>query len=274
LREQFYSLNNCYCNREISTFEQTVPVSFTVTQFRRQIVVCDRMSSHKYTTEAMREPRTSANRQTSLKRKSSMKSIDDSRSMQRIENNISGDDGDCDQSTRYRSVRFSSVDIRDYSICLGDNPSVSRGVPISLDWEYEPEHSHEINSYEHDRLDDRKDPDDLKLPSLQRVQLLKNLGYSRGEIKEQTTEIIMVKQKRLSTRRRIERKERIKDLARAIVKAFENIVYIFNPMKCRSYSFVKNTKQVDAPCLLEPDDDTLTSSISSKKSEMSVAENS
>ena len=38
-------------------------------------------------------------------------------------------------------VTFRHIVLRDYSLCIGDNPSVSYGAPISLDWgylEYEP----------------------------------------------------------------------------------------------------------------------------------------
>jgi hypothetical protein len=36
----------------------------------------------------------------------------------------------------HHSVAFSSVVIREYDQTIGDNPSVSYGPPISLDWEY------------------------------------------------------------------------------------------------------------------------------------------
>jgi len=39
-----------------------------------------------------------------------------------------------DNSEERLSVRFSQVEVRTYAVCVGDNPAVSLGVPISLDW--------------------------------------------------------------------------------------------------------------------------------------------
>lgn len=120
-----------------------------------------------------------------------------------------------------KSVRFSIVEIRDYNLCLGDNPSVSRGVPISLDWDYDTEHSHEFEEYESDRIVDRRTaPNEMKRPSLQRVQLLKGLGYSRNEINEQAKCIHRIQEQRLNTRRKVERNEHIQLFFNRIVHCF------------------------------------------------------
>merc|ERR1719506_2664911 len=55
------------------------------------------------------------------------------------------------------SVRFSTVEIREYGLCLGDNPSVSRGPPICLDWTY---NQHNIVTYPLDK--DNEDHEDAQ----------------------------------------------------------------------------------------------------------------
>lgn len=191
-----------------------------------------------------------------------IKSVDSSCSLQTRD--ITG-------SSRDKSVRFSSVDVRDYSLCLGDNPSVTRGVPISLDWEYDEAQSYEIDTFERDRCDDRRVSDDLKLPSLQRVQMLKRLGYSRGEINERVKEVDIVKDKRISTRRKAEREEHRKRLVRRVVKRVGKILPS-GPRKTEDWSIVAKTERCNSNIAAESDDDVLTSSTSTRNSDAQVEE--
>ena len=52
------------------------------------------------------------------------------------------------RSSSSNSVSFTSVTIRSYEQTIGDNPAVSYGTPISLDWNYEEHDSIELDSYE------------------------------------------------------------------------------------------------------------------------------
>lgn len=203
--------------------------------------------------------------QAPLQRKSSLKNLDCSNgSSNSLWIGNSDDNSDCD-----KAVRFSSVDVRDYSLCLGDNPSVSRGVPISLDWHYNEQRSVELDSYELDRSDSRRSSiAELKLPSLQRIQLVKSLGYSRAEINEQTKEVQLAKQRRFSTRRGVERQDRVKKLVRHMFKFSCNILSKSSPQTSVDGSCVAKTGQPKITCIEE---DTLESSISSNKSVISIS---
>ena len=50
-----------------------------------------------------------------------------------------------------KSVRYDTVEFREYPIILCDNPSTSSGPPIGLGWAYDPKDTirTEINAYEH-----------------------------------------------------------------------------------------------------------------------------
>jgi hypothetical protein len=49
------------------------------------------------------------------------------------------------------TVQFNTIEIRSYDICIGDNPSVSNGTPISLDWNYAMELHDTVERYEQSR---------------------------------------------------------------------------------------------------------------------------
>merc|ERR1712113_295839 len=111
-----------------------------------------------------------------------------------------------------RSVSFSNVQVREYDLCLGDNPSVSTGAPVSLDWSYKSEASYPLDEYEFEMstfssssssfLNDRS-------PS-ERFHLLRQLGYSRDEIAMASFTAKRIREEREQTVRQVERKETIR----------------------------------------------------------------
>jgi len=50
--------------------------------------------------------------------------------------------------TRRKSVKFSQVQVREFGIILGDNPSVTNGPPITLDWDVQEMYSYDVDSNE------------------------------------------------------------------------------------------------------------------------------
>ena len=61
------------------------------------------------------------------------------------------EDPPLDVPRRRSSVTFDKVIIREYDQCCGDNPSVSYGPPISLDWKYQEYEAIDVDSYEDKR---------------------------------------------------------------------------------------------------------------------------
>jgi len=55
-----------------------------------------------------------------------------------------------------RNVSFESVQVRVYAQTLGDNPAVSTGAPIQLDWHYQEEPAIDINAFEGAKRKPRK----------------------------------------------------------------------------------------------------------------------
>lgn len=56
-----------------------------------------------------------------------------------------------DNITVARKVRFHEIRFREYDQTIGDNPCVSYGPPISLDWNYEETESIDVEEYEANR---------------------------------------------------------------------------------------------------------------------------
>jgi|Transcript_6942 hypothetical protein len=98
------------------------------------------------------------------------------------------------------SVSFKDVQIRDYNLTVGDNPSVSYGPPLSLDWEYEERSALCINEYEESRPA-RRSLRQMALNYYQRTNILTHTyGHSEEDFKEAKKEIKKVKKQRSLTR--------------------------------------------------------------------------
>jgi hypothetical protein len=85
-------------------------------------------------------------------------------------------------STQARRVQFLAVEIREYSQTLGDNPSVSYGPPISLDWEYDSLTPIPLDDFEAGR-GKRRNLRQMMLNYYQRINVLQHiLGFSEKEL--------------------------------------------------------------------------------------------
>jgi hypothetical protein len=84
----------------------------------------------------------------------------------------SSEDGERERPFNPIHVKFDSIQVRDYDITLGDNPSCSFGPPLSLDWDYDENEPVCIDKYEEGRHPRRK-MYQMHMLSRQRANLLK-----------------------------------------------------------------------------------------------------
>jgi hypothetical protein len=84
-----------------------------------------------------------------------------------------------------KTVRFSTIEIREYGMCVGDNPAVGRGVPVTIEWDHSEEiFEFPVEDYDDERQLKRRLTSQLRIPPLVRRDILKKAGYSRQEILE------------------------------------------------------------------------------------------
>jgi hypothetical protein len=96
-------------------------------------------------------------------------------------------------------VQFLHITIREYDQTLGDNPSVSYGPPISLDWNYTQNEATCLDEYEGTRPQ-RRSLRQMGMNYYQRKGVLTRYGYSEEEMKSAKREANKAKTQRAITK--------------------------------------------------------------------------
>mmetsp|Transcript_6460 Transcript_6460/g.9427 ORF Transcript_6460/g.9427 Transcript_6460/m.9427 type:complete len:656 (-) Transcript_6460:458-2425(-) len=98
-------------------------------------------------------------------------------------------------------VQFSTVDIREYEMEIGDNPSCSKGPAVTLGWKVTKcELYRSVDAFESKRAFTRKDkPHRLVMSRQDREAMLLENGFSRFEIADSVRKIIRTKNQRRQT---------------------------------------------------------------------------
>lgn len=100
-----------------------------------------------------------------------------------------------------RNISFSSVEIRDYDRAVGDNPCVTSGVPLSLDWNYSEAAEHDLEEYENfkESIGGSRPRSGMQMPSHMRARVLQEFGATAVEIRKASKEASLVKKGRMKT---------------------------------------------------------------------------
>eukprot|EP00815_Leptocylindrus_aporus_P001074 CAMPEP_0116052590 /NCGR_PEP_ID=MMETSP0322-20121206/1663_1 /TAXON_ID=163516 /ORGANISM="Leptocylindrus danicus var. apora, Strain B651" /LENGTH=551 /DNA_ID=CAMNT_0003535553 /DNA_START=398 /DNA_END=2053 /DNA_ORIENTATION=- len=98
-------------------------------------------------------------------------------------------------------VKFGKVDIREFEIEIGDNPSCSRGPAVALGWKILKEESyHHVDRFERVRRNARyKTAPDMVLGRHEREKMLLENGFSTGDIAAAVRKIVRIKNQRRQT---------------------------------------------------------------------------
>lgn len=81
-------------------------------------------------------------------------------------------------------VKFAKVQVRTYSITIGDHPCCTLGCPVTLDWEYTSDDATTVDQYETQRCERRRNRNELRTSPEERTELLlQNQQLSECEIR-------------------------------------------------------------------------------------------
>lgn len=121
-----------------------------------------------------------------------------------------------------RSVSFDSVKIREYSRCLGNNPAVTHGPPLSLDWDYIEAGVYDLDEYEMSRPP-RRMTHQMLVPGMVREEIiLSQTDSTRNQINRVLGEIKTARHQRQAT---------------VALQEFENLTYAVETIRRRFRRF-------------------------------------
>lgn len=102
------------------------------------------------------------------------------------------------------SVRFDSVEFREYRRSLSDSAATSSGPPIGIDWKYNPKDTVlvDLDQYEFGRVGSRRTKQELTIPPVVRETILREAGYSRNQIALATKSVRNERERRIKSTQR------------------------------------------------------------------------
>lgn len=126
------------------------------------------------------------------------------------------------QCRNKRSISFGDIEVRSHEMILGDNPSVSKGPPVSISWEPFSFGAYTVDNYEADRGSLMRGYHEMKMPSTIRFDLLSKTTKTSEMIKR-TKEMTVLKRQRAETITQLYR-AKSEEKIELFVRGFKNLV--------------------------------------------------
>ena len=98
-----------------------------------------------------------------------------------------------------QTVHFSTVEIHEHPIIVGDNPGGKRGAPITIDWKAISDRSIDISRYEHARDGHRRGSKNMRMTAGHRQSVLRSLGFDVSDIEKAAHSASKVRSQRQAT---------------------------------------------------------------------------
>ena len=94
-----------------------------------------------------------------------------------------------------KKVSFHKIHIRQYQLCIGDNPSCSKGPPLAIAWDYNDIGCVDVEEFETMRPT-RRHNQNLLMPPSTRIDILTEIGYSPSQIMKVIKSVKLCKHQR------------------------------------------------------------------------------
>ena len=93
------------------------------------------------------------------------------------------------------TIGFSSITIREHPVIPGENPGVSCGVPLTLDWEHDFEDKFDLDEFESNKTQKRRQVE-MKIPASKRADMLRKNGFGWVDIQKSIKQANISRHKR------------------------------------------------------------------------------
>lgn len=87
-------------------------------------------------------------------------------------------------NSQHNHVSFGTIRIREFLRTVGDSPSTTSGVPVTLEWQHHSEYQLSIDQFEQVRPERRRLPIALQMSAMSRLHCLKKAGWGTNELKQ------------------------------------------------------------------------------------------
>ena len=121
-----------------------------------------------------------------------------------------------ESNARSKSVRFDTVEIREYPYVLGDNPSVSAGPPLSIGWDPQDEFTVGFDEYEAGKPTRPRDIYEMRFDETLRLLILQSSGYTIREIAQAAIDVRIIQHHREETAQSSLRAQRLQQTKKAL----------------------------------------------------------
>ena len=122
-----------------------------------------------------------------------------------------------------KEVSFASVQVREYPMILGDNPSCTSGPPVTLDWTYDAKASMSctVDEWESGRDSTRRMKSVIRVPSSVRMEWVLDAGFTPTEVHEAIRDVQNYQRRRRSSIEKSSLQEKACDVIESVKRRLE-----------------------------------------------------